>query len=583
MHTHREAGEVDRPARVPGRVPVEPRPVTAEAVAALQRSAGNGVVTRLLTGPPSARRPSPRPAPVQRCGPVPCDCGPEQREAAEAGPAVARSVLPPGAPVQRVAADFAIRGKFRRAAAHPGTVFFDLGEITPDAAERAKLTALAVPAARPLTLRGTASEEGRAGVNTALVDQRIDAVSTVLAANGHAGPRTPEPLPAAGAGNIDYRRARSVEVRPTGGASTAPDCSAGSAPNDCGPMPNPFSTGLTRAHAMIAAARGALSGPPDAATSALLTQLFGGVGAAGAVDANLALIDAQLTHMVPFAPTSGHRCVNSCDPSCGGGATAYNTGTGAAAQMTLCPVFLTDPSLDRRAGVLFHEATHATPGLETGDQSYVWQRLITQLPAALALQNADSYTAFVRLIASPGSITLGPAVPDTHAGMSPAEQAQVDRAVAWVQQWVVGTSSELSATYGVAQESIAAGSWTNGYYKDAMAFIAPAFGLRSPPALPTRTDCIGLAGIHDRYEELVRAVSRPLALAKAPGPRATWSPGPGTAASFGASFFALSPRNQVVALLRALIAALPTISSAKRASYLAVVNAVETHQGLGSP
>lgn len=578
MHMHLDADEPLRSARGPTTASSS-RPALANAVATLQRSVGNGAVSQLLD---RTRAPAP-PVLVQRCGPVPCDCGPEEREEAQAHLSVARSALPPGATVQRAASDFLIRGKHPLAAAMPDVVFFDVGQSSPDSAERAKIVALATPAGRPLTLRGTASEEGSPARNATIVGERISAVSAVLTAAGHTAAKTPEALQAAGAGNIDYRRARSVEIRPSGAASASPDCSAGAAPNDCGPAPSPFTTALARAHTMIATARAKIAGPPDTATADLLTRLFGSASVIGTVDANLAAIDAQLTHMTPFGGSSGHRCVNNCDAGCGSGSTAYNQGEGAGALMTLCPIFVTEPGLDERAGVLFHEATHATPGLAAGDQSYVWQRLITQLPPALALSNADSYTAFVRLVTAPGSITLGPPVPDSHAGMSPGEQSQADRAVAWVQQWVMGTSSEVSSTYGVAHESIAAGSWTNGYYEDAMAFLAPAFGLTAPPAVPTEADKVALAGISDRYEQMLSAVSDTLMLQKAPVAGVRWEPGPGTTVRFGASFFTLSPRDQVVTLLRALIAVTPTISSRLRSGYLSVVHSVETHQGLGSP
>ncbi|HKD97594.1 MAG TPA: OmpA family protein [Micromonosporaceae bacterium] len=57
-------------------------------IAALQRNAGNAAVTQMLL-------------PVQRCGPVPCDCPPEEREANERAMAGAP-------PVQRLAADAAL-------------------------------------------------------------------------------------------------------------------------------------------------------------------------------------------------------------------------------------------------------------------------------------------------------------------------------------------------------------------------------------------------------------------------------------------------------------------------------------------
>ncbi len=547
---------------------------------ALQQAIGNRAISRLL----DLRS-------VQRCGPTTCDCSPEERTEwelrARADSAVAqRSVAEElHARVQRaVSADFKIRGKWPGAPSESSTLFFDVAERTPDAVESAKIPPLASPPGRALTLKGTASEEGGAGANAAVVADRIAAVSSLLAAAGHTGVRTVEARPTAGVGNINYRRARVVEIRPTGAPSPTPDCSAGAAPNDCGPTPSPFTTALARGHMMIAAARSKIAGPPDPATTALLTRLFGGIGSVGTIDANLALIDGQLTNMVPFTPTHGHQCVNTCDALCGAGATAYNIGDGPTAMMTLCPVFVSEPDLDERAAVLIHEGSHGTTGLTTGDQSYTWQRLITQLPPALALSNADSYTAFIRLATSPGSITLGPSAPDTHSGgMTPPEQAAADRSVAWLEQWIMGTQSEVSALYGVAHESIAAGSWTNSYYEATMTFVAPVFGLTAPPARPRKSDKVALAGIADRYEQLLNAVSRPLDLKKVGMPGTSWTPGPGTTVNLGATFFGLSARDQVTALLTALIAVQPAISPARAPHYIATVHNVEAHAGLGSP
>ena len=515
---------------------------------ALQRAAGNQAVSGLV-GRASLS--------VQRCGPVPCDCPPEEQAAAAQAPATPS--------VQRATStDWAIKGKFPGAAGVKNTLFFDMDERIPDADELAKLPALASPPAQALIIKGTASEEGAPGLNATVVNARIKTVSARLAAAGHTGARTTEAKPLAGAGNIDYRRARSVEVRTTGATSAAPDCSLGPQPNDGGPAPNPFTTALARAHAMIATARGKLKAP-DPDTDLLLTKLFGSSTVAAVVDSNLGQIDGQLSNMAPFAPNHGHQVVNNCDANCGGGATAYNQGDGPGAMMTLCPIYMSDPDLEQRAAVLVHEGSHGTVGLNTGDQAYQWQRLITQLPQHLALSNADSYTAFVRLVVSPGSISLGPAA-DVHAGgMTPAEQSAADRSVAWLEQWLIGTQGEIASCYGVAHESIAAKKWTNGFYEATMGLVAPTFKLTAPPAVPKDKDKVALAGIADRYQRMADALqSGPLTLEKVPGPATTWSSGPGTKVKLGKAFFALGAREQVETLLRKIVAATTNISAARR-------------------
>jgi hypothetical protein len=167
--------------------------------------------------------------------------------------------------------------------------------------------------------------------------------------------------------------------------------------------------------------------------------------------------------------------------------------------------------------------------------------------------------------------------------MTPPEQAAADRSVAWLQQWIMGTQSEISALYGVAHESIAPGSWTTSYYEATMTFVAPVFGLTVPPAGPRKSDKVALAGIADRYDQLLNAVSRPLDLKKVGMPGTSWTPGPGTTVNLGTTFFGLSARDQVTALLAALIAVQPTIRPARALHYVATVHSVEPHAGLGSP
>jgi hypothetical protein len=333
---------------------------------ALQRLAGNSAVSQLISEQTAHS--------LQRCGEPGCECATDAA----------------AAPVQRAATDFQVRGKSPRAAADPMSIFFDLGSHTLDAAEAAKAPGIATPPARNLTLKGLVSEEGPAAVNLAVANQRIAAVDAALVAAGHAGTRTHTPDTTSGAGNLDFRSVRRVEVIPAGGSSAVPDCSSG-ADVSCGPVPNAFTTGRTKAQAMVAAAITALAAP-DAATTALLTQLFGGVANGPGVKAGLAKIDTQLGNMIPDIPIGdttapGHRCINSCE----GNVLAYNEDVGPAARMTVGPTFLTEPDVEDRASTLIHEGSHGAAGLETKDKSYRWQRLIRFLPVADALINADSY------------------------------------------------------------------------------------------------------------------------------------------------------------------------------------------------
>lgn len=537
----------------------------AGAVLALQAGAGNRAVSRLVA--PT----------IQRCGPTPCDCSDEER----AEHAATHGTAAP--PVQRAASDFAIAGKFSGAAGDKSTLFFDVKTTAPDADELAKVPALATPVSQPLTLKGSASEEGTAGSNTSLVNSRIAAVDSALAGAGHTGPRTPDPKPGAGSGSIDYRQARSVEIVAAGHPSTHPDCSLGSQENDCGTAPSAFTTALKHAHEMISKSITALSAP-DAATNDLLTRLFGSPGVAPTLVANFTLINGQLTNMEPFGGSVGHRCVNACDADCGGGATAFNNGTGKGALMTLCPVYMSDPDLNSRASVLIHEGSHGTEGLETQDLSYQWQKLITQLPAASSIKNADSYTALALLLDKPGSITLGPDAPDSHDVHMTKDQTDAgDQAVAWIQQWLMGMSSEVSSLYGIVNGSRATTprAWTNTYYQGTMKFIAPVFGLHSPPPVPPLSDQIAIAGINDRYQLMLNRVGQQIAIRTSPSPTTTF--GPGATLTLGTTFFGQTPRKRVETLLTAVIAAEPSIRASLRGAYRRALLRILTRNNIGSP
>ena len=74
------AGQARRPPAVAGEIgPAMPDgpggAMPATVIARMQAQAGNRAVQRLLAD-----------ASVQRCGPVPCDCSPEERAAAERTP-----------------------------------------------------------------------------------------------------------------------------------------------------------------------------------------------------------------------------------------------------------------------------------------------------------------------------------------------------------------------------------------------------------------------------------------------------------------------------------------------------------------
>jgi outer membrane protein OmpA-like peptidoglycan-associated protein len=583
--THDAQHEQATPPQAPAFASAAPSSIATWALS-LQAQAGNQAVLRAMSAPGAAGS-----ALLQRCAPGAncCDaCRDGHHEEDEENDAARERALALTAhdraaaravrgPILQRVGDFEITGKFERAASLPGTIYFDLNSSALDAAEQAKTVALAAPPARALTLNGFASEEGDPAANTTMINRRIDAVAAALSAAGHTGAVTKVPKPGAGVGRIDYRRMRSVEVVPAGGASTVPDCSAGPT-IPCGPAPNAFTTGQAHAIGLLNDAITATTGARTPATDALLTQFFGGPASAAAVNAKLVALKAHVTHM---SAVGAHRCHNLCDGACLS-SVAYNVGTGPGAVMTLCPLFMADPDVSSRAGTLIHEGAHGTAGLATEDFAYAHERLITFLSPADALRNSDSYVLFVRLLRSPGSMNVGPAAPDTLAGMTAPEETQAHEAVAWFEKWMTWSYQEIASLHATINESRTAGSWTNGYYEATMAFVAPRFGLTAPPAAPTMDDQVKAAAIHDRLRAMREVMrNRPITVTK--GATDLWAPGPGSSVTVSAAFFGLSAQGRLDRLIALIVSATPGISGGREAQYRALPDLIRTHQGGGGP
>jgi len=490
--------------------------------------------------------------------------------------------------IHRAAHDFEIRGKFPHSAALPNFIFFDLGSSSLDAVEQAKVDALALPAGDLLTLNGFASEEGSAAPNLAVVNARLDAVAARLVAKGHdAGKIHKVPLPSSGEGRIDYRRMRSVEILKPGGASAVPPAAAATTAPCAGSNETTFTEAEGEAETMLGNAATALAAAPiPAAMTGPLNRLFSGWTAADAakIGSNLTDIKAQI-HLLLDA--GRHQCGIIKYAACEAGSEAENTHSGAAAMMTLCPTFFNPAhSKKARAGTLIHEASHGTPGLTTDDKAYGHERLIEFLSLPDALANADTYALLVRLHDGGGAgVNVGPAMPDPlTGGMTPGEQTAARRSMAWMEKWLIWSYQEMSSLYDEIEKALTGGAWTNAYYKDTMSLAAPLFGLTAPPALPTKTDKVKVAAIHDRFH-IMRATewSTAVTLHKVAAGPVTWAAGPGTSVDLGPAFFADSPRGQLDRLLTAIAKATPDVSAALVPKYVTLADKIRTHMGGGGP
>jgi hypothetical protein len=484
--------------------------------------------------------------------------------------------------------EFSVRGKFQDSASFPNVIFFDENAAaTLDAAEKAKIALLALPAGDMLTLNGFTSEESDPATKLAIINARLDAVAAELVARGHDPAKISKvPKPTDSDKRIDYRRMRSIEVLRPGSVSAVPSAGTPATAPCAGSEETNFVDAEGEAEAILAKAVTALGPPVDPGMAPLLTRFFPGWGPgdASTIKSNMGAISAQLHRLLPPA---NHQCAILKYAPCEAGTEAENIRSGAAAMMTMCPTFFAaGKSKKQRGGTLIHEASHGTPGLGTEDKSYAHERLIEFLPLADALKNADSYALLARLFDTPGSMHVGPPVPDPlTGGMSPGEEAAARRTIAWMEKWLIWSYQEMSSLYNMIHDSIVAGSWTNPYYRDTMGLVAPLFALTPPPAMPTKTDQFKVAAIYDRVHimrsvEWGTAITINKAAAAAPD---TWAAGPGNSVNLSPAFFADTPRGQLDRLLTAIAKATPDISASFVPKYVTLADKIRLHMGEGGP
>jgi len=550
-----------RPAGTAAHLGVRPGLGGAGQLLDLQRLAGNRSVSDALTTTPADQH-------LQRCGGRACDCTAEERAEKE------------GAAVQRVATAFQVKGKSPQAGGSPKSIFFDMDSAAIDSTELAKVTALTGTALSTIELKGFASEEETS--RSTLIDTRINAVKSELEkVSPSTGTPTLTPNSAAGKGQVDYRSVRRVEILISGAASSVPDCSGG-ADIDCGPSPNAFEKGHASADGLLGAAITALGSPGADPAKAALNALFGGPGNATLVKDGLTKIKGHMPNMLPKIPlgdttAGGHRCINSCE----GDVLAYNFGTGATARMTVGPKYFSQGDVVEQGLTLIHEGSHGTTGLATEDLAYSWQRLLNFLSVSDALNNADSYTHFVRLIQNPAAVAT--TRPADSAGALPALRRDAAlRSLAFLEQWLVQGRLELRSLYSVVNSAIKNGAWgaSDGYYRDnTMAQLAPRFGLTAPPTVPSKDSKERIAGIFDRLFKLRVAITSQGVVFEPGSSPSTWQAGPGQKVTLSDAFFSLSARKQVERLLTMSVDAAAFIDGGQRAGYVGQVKDMSTGYG----
>jgi hypothetical protein len=489
--------------------------------------------------------------------------------------------------LQRAAhSDFAIKGLYPGASANPDVIYFEMGESTIPPSEVSKLAPLAAPAARSITLTGTLSEEGEPAANASLMHQRIASVKSGLKANGHTGPKIPNSKPAAGVGQMDYRRQRAVEVSdtpavvPKGGVdpSHTPSCDAGPV-IPCGTA---FGEGFTPAVLYVANAHFALSaGTPDAV--AHVSTLFPGKKTSD-ISPHVNSLLGQMQKL-----PGQHECHNSCDGGCG--RPAYNNGSGSNSMMTLCEGYMTS-SADFKAYLLIHEALHATPGLTTEDIAYSTTRLISLLSGDEAMRNTDSYVLLILRLA--GAATgAAPPPTDNFNGFAPAELPVIKSTFAFLEQWLDKSEFDTSLFYqGIKKNIGRAGGWDpkDAWEAESVHHVASQFGLTDPGPAPFATspnavDKWIMAGVYDRYTRMNSGVYvRPISFSKAASDPGVWDAGIGPNAQVGPAFFAggLTAEDRVKLLFTMMIRSIPgEIPVSRINAYIEASNIIRKRRGVG--
>ncbi|MCB0429849.1 MAG: DUF4157 domain-containing protein [Flavobacteriales bacterium] len=476
--------------------------------------------------------------------------------------------------------DFDVDGLPPNAASFPHRIFFTRGGTTIPASEIAKLAAFSGSAAA-LTLKGTSSEEGSDAANTTVINARLTAVENELNTQGYTGTATRVVDVAAGAGNIEYQRMRSVEIIPPGGSSTTPPAVAVVPCTD--PLagganyPSRWTDAETEAQRLITDGQAKLTAATRAAdTDAALTRFFGSSTDAKAAEVNTKLtnISAQITQ---YLDPANHQCVNQCSNTI-----ASNVGTGASAMLTLCPTFFSD-TLNERATTTVHEAVHGTPSINGDDTAYAHHRLIEFLSPTDSIQNPDSYKLFLMTLDGQ-TPSVGPSSPDVANGMSAAEEHTAKKALAWLEMYLTGTYLQLDTLYERLNGHRVAGTatWPAGFYRNMMTKAAPHFGLTAPPAVsPNENDQVRLAAVFHRYRTMRNVFWSPVTITK--GATNSWTAGPGNSVEVDAAFFGLSSMDQVQKLMELMVHATPDISGSLEPHYLTFMEEVRVLLGSPSP
>jgi hypothetical protein len=263
--------------------------------------------------------------------------------------------------------------------------------------------------------------------------------------------------------------------------------------------------------------------------------------------------------------------------------------------MTLCPDFLAEPDVDKRAQTLIHEGSHGTATLQTVDLSYGVERGIILLSAADALRNTDSYVLLVRNLHTPGSVAIGPTPPDAITGIGPGTCPTADpaicRALAFLEKWAVTARQDISGVYGAVVTVVGPPPvpWTAGYNQGLLHDVASLFGLTDPNAAPpfvsaVADDKLKLAGIYDRYNTMMFQIYlNRVTINKIPaGGVESWTFGNPATLTLTPAFAGIgSVVGQIKRIYELLATATPGVTAALRPSYVEAADRIRLRRHYG--
>lgn len=517
-----------------------------------------------------------------------------------------------GGPVQpdqdAAANDWEVVDTASGAADKPDNVYFTSDSAEPDAAELEKIRSMAAralspsgpgdaappaPGPRPITLLGGASEEGSVAHNTELARRRMVRVSALLQQHGHpATLHTMENRAAEGVGRVAYAEQRSVRMV-LGGVTPPPAQTCGEGPCSA-EQKTVYESARSTAVEHVTRARGRLSTPAGRPHVDRLyrTNDSNRPATVAAIDRQMGLVLDQLSRIAnessgPRRTTPGFRCGDPCDCN----AVAFNSDCRDAAgtrdlpgEMTLCPRFFT-MAAPWQPLLLIHESHHGIAGEHSSDVAYNYTRLLTQLEAADALENANSFHALVRLlngdiydaITEEDSIgQVGRAADDHDSALDadPALAGAADRTLAVLEQWLTLADFDTGLAHAEVRESRRQGRPLDS--RD-IGILSHHFPISRNGQLATQQDQQRIAAIFDRMVRIGDAFDPTLTVGVGTG--VDWEQGPGTRVTLPTSFAALPEPRRITALLQALVQATPNISAAVEPGYVGAIAAFANDRG----